>query len=122
MSMKIEKMIRGAMAVAIALISGAAGAVQAAAATPAAAAAPTPKAQAAAPAASNKVESAGPTIQSHRDKVSYPFGGDLARGLKRKDAQFNPGLVLSALTDSLAGKEPIMTEEEGPATLKQFTA
>jgi len=96
--MTTKTMIRGALAVAIALIVGAAGAVQAAGANPAAAAPPAPKAQAAAPAASNKVESAGPTIQSHRDKVSYAFGADLARDLKRKDAALNPDLVLRALT------------------------
>ena len=120
--MTIKRMIRGAMAVAIALLAGAAGAVQAAGTTPAAAAAPTPKAQAAAPAASNKVESAGPTIQSHRDKVSYAFGADLARDLKRKDAQFNPDLVLRALSDSLAGRKLIMTDEEVTATLTRFAA
>jgi len=108
------------MAVAIALISGAAGAVQAAGANAAAAAAPAPEAQAAAPAASDKVESAGPTIQSHRDKVSYAFGADLARDLKRRSTEINPDLVARALDDSLAGKKLIMTDEEVTATLNQF--
>ena len=41
----------------------------------------------------------------------------MARDLKRKDAQFNPDLVLRALSDSLAGKKLLMTDEEVTATL-----
>jgi len=112
--MTTKTMIRGALAVAIALLAGAAGAVQAAGATPAAPAA------GAKPATSAKVESAGPTIQSHRDKVSYAFGADLARDLKRNGAELNPDLVVRALTDSLAGKKLLMTDKEVTASVNQF--
>jgi FKBP-type peptidyl-prolyl cis-trans isomerase len=120
--MTTRTIIQTAVGIAIALIAGAAGAQQAARANAAAQAATAPGTQPTAPVASDKVESAGPTIQSHRDKVSYAFGADLARDLKRRSAEINPDLVARALDDSLAGKKLIMTDEEVTATLSQFQA
>ncbi len=123
--MTTRTIIQTAVGIAVALIAGAAGAQQAARANAAAQAATAPKTQATAavaPVLSGKLESAEPTIQSHRDKVSYAFGADLARDLKRRSAEINPDLVARALDDSLAGKKLIMTDEEVTATLNQFAA
>jgi FKBP-type peptidyl-prolyl cis-trans isomerase len=120
--MTTRTIIQTAVGIAVALIAGTAGAQQAAQANAATRAATAPETQATAPVVSDKVESAGPIIQSHRDKVSYAFGADLARDLKRRSAEVNPDLVAKALDDSLAGKKLIMTDEEVTATLNQFEA
>jgi FKBP-type peptidyl-prolyl cis-trans isomerase FklB len=113
--MTTRTIIQTAVGIAAALIAGTAGAQQAARANAATQAAT-------APVVSDKVESAGPTIESRRDKVSYAFGADLARDLKRSNAEINPDLVVRALSDSLAGRKLIMTDDEVTATLSQFAA
>jgi len=61
-----------------------------------------------------------PTINSRKDKLSYAFGMDLARDLKRQKNDLNVDLLIRALTDALAGKSTLMTDEEVTATLKSF--
>ncbi len=73
-------------------------------------------------AATSKAEQGQPTIQSRKDKVSYAFGVDLARDLKRQKEDLNVDLLVTALTDALAGNKLIMTDEEVTATLKTFEA
>ncbi len=114
--------VRAGVAVAMALTVCTAGAAPVAEGNAAPEAAPASEAQAETPAPSDNLESAGPTIQSRKDKVSYAFGADLARDLKRKTAEINPDLVLRALSDSLAGRKLIMTDEEVTATLTRFAA
>jgi FKBP-type peptidyl-prolyl cis-trans isomerase len=63
-----------------------------------------------------------PTIQSGKDKVSYAFGVDLARDLKRQKEDLNVDLLIRALTDALADKNLLMTDEEVTATLKTVEA
>src|SRR5690348_6570612 len=63
-----------------------------------------------------------PRIQSHKDKVSYAIGVDMARDLKRQSNDLNVDLVVRALTDALAGNKLIMTDDEVALTIKQFDA
>ncbi len=119
------------MAVAGTLLSGTAIAQQAPAAdkpqkeTPAVSkeqqAAPEAKAdpEAATP---GKSQSGEPVIQSRKDKISYAFGVDMARDLQRQKDSLNVDLLMRALTDALAGKKLIMTDEEVAATVKTFEA
>ncbi len=104
-------------AVALALLAGSAGADQAAGTNDPAAA---PEAEA--PAASGKTEAAAPVIQSRKDKISYAFGIDLARSLQRQKDGLNVDLLMRALTDALAGKSLIMTDEEVASTVKTVDA
>jgi FKBP-type peptidyl-prolyl cis-trans isomerase FklB len=60
-----------------------------------------------------------PAIQSYKDKVSYAFGIDLARDLKRQKNDFNIELLMRAMTDALVDKPLIMTDDEVTATLKK---
>ena len=62
------------------------------------------------------------TIQSYKDKISYAFGADLGRDLRRQKNDLNLDLLMRALTDALAGNKLIMTDEEVTATLKQAEA
>src|SRR5882672_10117749 len=66
----------------------------------------------------SKAEQEQPTIESRKDKVSYAFGVDLGRDLKRQKEDLNVDLLIRALTDSLAGKDLLMTDEEVTSTLK----
>jgi FKBP-type peptidyl-prolyl cis-trans isomerase FklB len=60
------------------------------------------------------------TIQSRKDRLSYAFGVDLARDLKRQRNDLNVDMVVTALTDALADKKLLMTDEEVATTLKTF--
>lgn len=71
------------------------------------------------PAKSQAVE---PTIQDRKDKISYAFGMDLARDLKRQKQDLNVDLLMKGLKDALADKPLLMTDDEVTATLKQLEA
>ncbi len=71
-------------------------------------------------AAADKSSESAPAIQNRKDKLSYAFGVDLARDLKRQRNGLNVDLVMRALTDAIADKKLLMTDEEVTATLKTF--
>jgi len=72
--------------------------------------------------AATESESEAPTIRDRRDKISYAFGLDLARDLKRQKKDLNVDLLMRALRDSLADKPVLMTDDEVTASLKQVEA
>lgn len=69
-----------------------------------------------------KSQAEEPTIQGRKDKISYAFGMDLARDLKRQKNDLNVDLLMQALKDSLAHKPLLMTDDEVTSTLKQLEA
>jgi len=69
---------------------------------------------------SNRQAVEEPAINSHIDKVSYASGVDLARDLKRQSGIMNVDLFMKALSDALAGRPLLMTDEEATATMKAF--
>jgi len=69
-----------------------------------------------------KTQTEEPTIRDRKDKISYAFGMDLARDLKRQKNDLNVDLVMRALDDALADKPLLMTDDEVTATLKQLEA
>jgi FKBP-type peptidyl-prolyl cis-trans isomerase len=73
-------------------------------------------------AATAENESQAPAIRDRRDKISYAFGMDLARDLKRQKNDLNVDLLMQALRDSLAGKSLLMTDDEVSGALKQLEA
>src|SRR5712692_3249891 len=73
-------------------------------------------------AAPSKGQPGEPTIQSRKDKISYAFGVDMARDLQRQKDSLNVDLLIRALTDALAGKNLIMTDEEVAEAVKTFEA
>jgi len=84
--------------------------------------APAMKAEQEAIVTTGKAQQDEPTIQSRKDKVSYAFGVDLAKDLKRQKEDLNLDLLIRALTDALADKSLLMTNEEVTATLKTVEA
>jgi FKBP-type peptidyl-prolyl cis-trans isomerase len=84
-------------------------------------AAPSPvNAEHVSPVASNSSQAEAPAIKSHTDQISYASGADLARGIKRQGSSMNVDLFMKALTDGLAGRPLLMTDDEVSATLKTF--
>lgn len=73
-------------------------------------------------AAAPETASEAPAIRDRRDKISYAFGLDLARDLKRQKNDLNVDLLMRALRDSLADKPVLLTDDEVTATLKQLEA
>jgi FKBP-type peptidyl-prolyl cis-trans isomerase len=61
-------------------------------------------------------------IQNRTDKISYAFGLDLARDLKRQKNVLNIDLLMRAMKESLDDKPLLMTDDEVTATLKQVEA
>ncbi len=61
-----------------------------------------------------------PAFQNWKDKLSYAVGADLARGLRRQRVDVNVDVMVGAVRDGLAGKKPVMTQEEMTATLTRF--
>src|SRR5882762_1332694 len=109
--------MRWTMTLSLALLVGTAAAQEAPAANQTPQEAQTVKAEPAA-AATSKAEQGQPAIESRKDKVSYAFGVDLARDLNRQTESLNVDLLIKALTDALAGKDLLMTDEEVTSTLK----
>jgi FKBP-type peptidyl-prolyl cis-trans isomerase len=119
------------VAVAAVSLAGTAAAQQPAAADkPKQEAQAAPKQESAAPAAKAEPQAAAPDkgqpgepiIESRKDKISYAFGVDLARDLKRQTESLNVDLLIRALTDALGDKNLLMTDEEVTATLKTAEA
>jgi len=84
-------------------------------------AAPSPvNAEHVSPAAANNSQAEAPAIKSHTDQISYASGADLARRIKRQGSSMNVDLFMKALTNGLAGRPLLMTDDEVSATLKTF--
>jgi FKBP-type peptidyl-prolyl cis-trans isomerase len=82
---------------------------------------PAVKAESATPATPSNSPAEEPTINSHTDKISYASGVDLARDLKQSNSM-NVNLFMRALSDALAGRPLLMTDEQVTATMKDFEA
>jgi len=62
------------------------------------------------------------SFQSRKDKLSYAFGVDMARTIQREKDRLNVELLRSAMSDALADKKLLMTDDEVNSTLKTFEA
>ena len=69
---------------------------------------------------SDKDQNGPALIQSRKDKISYAFGVNLAREMKRQKNDVNVDLLVKAMTDALADKQLVMTDEEVTAILKKL--
>jgi len=58
--------------------------------------------------------------ESLEDRVSYGIGMNIGRDFKKQDLNINPELVAKGISDSVAGKETLMTEEEVQATIAEL--
>jgi FKBP-type peptidyl-prolyl cis-trans isomerase len=74
------------------------------------------------PAAGTIAEHDQSVIRSRTDKLSYAAGVDMARDLKRQGDShaMNVDLFMRALSDALAGRHLLMTDDEAASTMKAF--
>jgi FKBP-type peptidyl-prolyl cis-trans isomerase FklB len=59
-------------------------------------------------------------LKTQKDKVSYAIGLDIGTGLKKNEVDVDPDLIAKAIKDVMAGKKPLMTEEEVKTTMTAF--
>jgi len=57
---------------------------------------------------------------SLEDRVSYGIGMNIGRDFKQQDLKINPELVARGISDSMAGKETLLSEEEVQATIAEL--
>jgi FKBP-type peptidyl-prolyl cis-trans isomerase len=68
----------------------------------------------------DKSPAAEPAFKSRKEKLSYAFGADLARNLKRQRMDLDLDLLVKALRDAMAGNKLLMTNDEMVATMTTF--
>jgi FKBP-type peptidyl-prolyl cis-trans isomerase FklB len=56
-------------------------------------------------------------LKTQKDKASYVIGLDMGNSLKRNMVDVNPEIVAQGLMDALAGKKPLMTDQEMKETI-----
>src|SRR5262249_49836485 len=82
-------------------------------AKPAAAANPAqPPAAKSGPATTGKTAPAPLALSTQKQKVSYALGMGLGKNLKRDSMEVDPAIILRGLKDAIAGKKPLLTDEE----------
>ena len=59
-------------------------------------------------------------LKTHKDKVSYAIGVDLARNFQRLGVEVDPDLLVKAWRDVFSGRKLILTEEELRGTINAY--
>ncbi len=59
-------------------------------------------------------------LTSEKDKVSYSIGLNIGNDFKTQKIDIDPAVLAQGIEDVLAGKEPLMTDEEAMETLEAF--
>ena len=57
------------------------------------------------------------TLKTERDKASYAIGLNMGRNLHRDAVEVNTTALLEGLRDALAGRKPLLTDQEAQAAL-----
>ncbi|MBQ6668472.1 MAG: FKBP-type peptidyl-prolyl cis-trans isomerase [Deltaproteobacteria bacterium] len=69
-----------------------------------------------------KEEAAGPVkLETLEDRFSYGVGLNLGRGAQSEEIDINPDLVLRGIRDGLTGVEPLLTDKDIEATMRELT-
>ncbi len=59
-------------------------------------------------------------FETDMDKVSYAIGLDIGTNLKLQKLNLNPQILSRGIADAIAGREPLLSEEEMMAVMRQF--
>jgi len=59
-------------------------------------------------------------LKDEKDKVSYGYGMEIGKNLKRQGIEINPDLLSQGLKASLAGEKTLLTEEEVRQVMMSF--
>ena len=70
--------------------------------------------------ASTATKTAAPlTLKTQKDKFSYALGMNIGNGMKRQGVEVDPNILVRGMKDALAGRKPLLTEEEARAAVMQ---
>jgi FKBP-type peptidyl-prolyl cis-trans isomerase len=61
-------------------------------------------------------------LKTQKDKVSYSFGVEVVKNLKRQGIEVDTDLLLKGIRDALSGENLLMTDDEIRKTLVTFQA
>jgi FKBP-type peptidyl-prolyl cis-trans isomerase len=59
-------------------------------------------------------------LKDEKDKISYGYGMEIGKNLKRQGIEINPDLLAQGLKASLAGEKTLLTEDEVRQTMMAF--
>lgn len=59
-------------------------------------------------------------LKDEKDKISYGYGMEIGKNLKRQGIEINPDLLAQGLKATLTGDKTLLTEEEVRATMMAF--
>jgi FKBP-type peptidyl-prolyl cis-trans isomerase FklB len=59
-------------------------------------------------------------LKDEKDKISYGYGMEIGKNLKRQGIEINPDLLAQGLKATLTGDKTLLTEEEVRATMTAF--
>jgi len=61
-----------------------------------------------------------PQLKDLKDKASYSFGLNIGLNIRRQNVEINPDLFMAGLKDAIAGRKPLLTEQEIRETMTAF--
>jgi FKBP-type peptidyl-prolyl cis-trans isomerase FklB len=61
-----------------------------------------------------------PQLKDLKDKASYSFGLNIGLNIRRQNVEINPDAFMAGLKDAIAGRKPLLTEEEVRETMAAF--
>lgn len=59
-------------------------------------------------------------LKDEKDRISYGYGMEIGKNLKKQGIEINPDLLAQGLKASLAGEKTLLTEEEVRQTMQAF--
>jgi len=60
------------------------------------------------------------TLKTEKDKFSYALGMNIGNGMHRQGVEVDPNILVRGMKDALAGRKPLMTEEEARTVVMQM--
>ena len=61
-----------------------------------------------------------PQLKDLKDKASYAFGLNIGLNIRRQNVEINPDVFMAGLKDAIAGRKPLLTEQEVRETMAAF--
>ena len=65
-------------------------------------------------------EEKAPQLKDLKDKASYSFGLNIGLNMRRQNVDLNPDSFLAGMKDALAGRKPLLTEQEVKDAMMAF--
>ena len=62
-----------------------------------------------------------PQLKDDKDKVSYSIGLDIGNTFKKQGMDINPDVLMAGMRDAIAGKPPLMTDEQVKQTMENYS-